>query len=330
VTESAAPPAFSEPTSHQQHLGILMSFWDEHACVSAAMSGVKSGTRAAVLLLAAVMGVAPVALAQEPPTLTNEQILSRSLADLKNSQVSQHLDQYSSTKRTSVERHEQIAGRSILLSHQREKEVSSRTTVPALESPQVVVRQQPLIQYASLPLSFEVNQGQTDRSVRFLAHSLGHAVYLTANEVVWVLSPARKDSAASLLQMHFLAANPNPQMEGVDELPGKTNYFTSNRQESWRTNIATYAKVKYRQVYRGVDLVFHGTGRQLEFDYVVAPGASPRNIRVRFEGAERIAITEHGDLRLVTRSGEVLFRRLQSPARPVRSTRTPRSPTTSP
>jgi hypothetical protein len=69
MTESVAAPAFSEPMSHQQHLGIMMSFWHEHACVPAAMSGVKSGTRTAVRLLAGVMGVTPGALAQEPPTL---------------------------------------------------------------------------------------------------------------------------------------------------------------------------------------------------------------------------------------------------------------------
>src|SRR5260370_10013945 len=109
--------------------------------------------------------------------------------------------------------------------------------------------------------------------------------------------------------MRPLAANPKPRLASLDELPGKANYFTSNRLESWRTNVATYAKIKYEQVYRGVDLVFHGNGRQLEFDYLVAPGADPRVIRVRFEGAEHLEITEQGNLRLETRSGEVLLHR---------------------
>ena len=106
MTESAAAPASSEPRPHKQLFGIIMGFWHQHACVSTTTSGTKSGTCAAVLLLVGVIGVAPRALAQEPPTLTDDQILSRSLAELKNSQVFQQLDQYSFTKRISVEGHD--------------------------------------------------------------------------------------------------------------------------------------------------------------------------------------------------------------------------------
>lgn len=184
-----------------------------------------------------------------------------------------------------------------------------RTDISIRENPQVLARRQTLVDYGRLPLSFEVNQGQAGRRVRFLAHNLGQTLYLTANEVVWVPSSAQKNSAVSSLRMRLLAANPKPRLVSLDELPGKANYFTNNRPESWRTNVATYAKIKYEQVYRGVDLVFHGNGRQLEFDYLVAPGADPLVICFRFDGAEHVEITEQGNLRLETRSGEVLLHR---------------------
>jgi len=66
---------------------------------------------------------------------------------------------------------------------------------------------------------------------------------------------------------------------GAEELPGKTNYFIGNDPKKWRTNVPTYAQVRYHDVYPGVDLVYYGNqGGQLEYDFVVAPGADPSAI----------------------------------------------------
>ena len=72
--------------------------------------------------------------------------------------------------------------------------------------------------------------------------------------------------------MKFVGANPAPQVVGVDELPGKSNYFIGNDPAKWQTNVPSYAKVKYEGVYPGVDLVYYGNQRQLEYDFVVALG----------------------------------------------------------
>ncbi|MBI4464852.1 MAG: SBBP repeat-containing protein [Acidobacteria bacterium] len=96
----------------------------------------------------------------------------------------------------------------------------------------------------------------------------------------------RKDVAdqGAVLRMRLVGANPAPEITGMEELPGKVNYFIGNDPEKWRTNVATYAKVLYEDVYPGIDVVYYGNQRQLEYDFVVAPGADPRAIRLAFLG----------------------------------------------
>ena len=81
--------------------------------------------------------------------------------------------------------------------------------------------------------------------------------------------------------MHLVGANANAPVSGVDELPGKSNYFIGNDPKKWRTNVANYAKVRYQNVYPGIDLVYYGNqGGRLEYDFVVAPGADPSAIKL--------------------------------------------------
>src|SRR5262245_26125041 len=146
--------------------------------------------------------------------------------------------------------------------------------------------------YGKLPLSFEANRGQTDGQVKFLSRGHGYGLYLTATETVLKL---RNES--SILRMKLLGANPRPKVAGVDQLPGKTNYFIGNDPKKWRKDIPTYAKVKYEAVYPGVDVVYYGAqGRELEYDFIVAPGADPKAIKLSFEGADKLELNEQGDL----------------------------------
>jgi hypothetical protein len=146
--------------------------------------------------------------------------------------------------------------------------------------------------YGKLPLSFEANRGQTDDQVKFLSRGHGYGLYLTATETV-----LRLRSESSVLRMKFLGANPRPQVAGVDLLPGKTNYFIGNDPRKWRKDVPTYAKVKYEAVYPGVDVVYYGAqGRELEYDFIVAPGADPKAIKLSFEGADKMELNDQGDL----------------------------------
>ena len=101
--------------------------------------------------------------------------------------------------------------------------------------------------------------------------------------------PSAKSADDVVLHMKLLGANPNSAVSGHDELPGKSNYFLGSDPSKWRTNVPTYAKVRYEDVYPGIDLVYYGNQRQLEYDLVVAPGADPRAIRLAFQ-----SIGSHG------------------------------------
>src|SRR5262249_24723966 len=91
-------------------------------------------------------------------------------------------------------------------------------------------------------------------------------------------------------------ANKQPEVGGEDELPGKTNYFIGNDPEKWRTNVSTYAKVRYKGVYPGIDMVYYGEGLQMEYDFDLAPGADSNLIRLRFEGDAGLSLERDGSL----------------------------------
>ena len=137
--------------------------------------------------------------------------------------------------------------------------------------------------YGKLPLGFEANAGQTDGQVKFLARGPGYSVFLTGNAAVLSLQNTANTGRiipGRLIRMKLVGANVNAGVLGADQLPGKTNYFIGNDPSKWRTHVPNYAEVKYADVFPGVDLVYHGNlSGQLEFDFVVAPGADPSAIR---------------------------------------------------
>ncbi len=154
--------------------------------------------------------------------------------------------------------------------------------------------------YGRLEMSFEKNQGQTDRQVKFLARGRGYDLFLTTGEAVLTLQNA------SVLRLSMLGANRAPTIEGEDLLPGKINYLIGDNAEQWHTNISTYRKVRYREIYPGVDVVYYGNQRQLEYDFVVAAGRDPGVIKFKLAGADRISLDdESGDLRLTVKDSEV-------------------------
>ena len=178
--------------------------------------------------------------------------------------------------------------------------------------------------YGKLPLSFEENLGQTAKEVRFVSHGNGYALFLTPQEAVISLqqsmpqnlSPlhrtayfrafrkARQAGRRSVLRMRLEGANLAAQIAGGDLLPGKVNYFIGNNPKNWRTDVPSYARVKYAGIYPGVDLVFYGNQRRLEYDFVVAPGADPKAIELSLKGAQKLWINPKGDLILSIRAAK--------------------------
>src|SRR5438876_6279720 len=179
--------------------------------------------------------------------------------------------------------------------------------------------------YGKLPLYFEANQGQTDPQVRFLARGGGQTLFLTSTEAVLVLTKADSQAQGpqrpliipvaaragrqAVLRMAFAGASPQPRIAGQRELAGKVNYFIGNDPAKWRTNVPTYAAVRYEGLYPGIDLVYYGNNRELEYDLVVAPGADPSQISLRFKGADKLEVDAQGDLVLHTAVGGIHQRR---------------------
>ena len=171
----------------------------------------------------------------------------------------------------------------------------------------------------ALPLSFEVNRGQTDPRINYLARAGGYTLFLTAQDAVFALrsssQPAAKETApksdlhrttlaasrgcqedlAGAIRLHLSGGNPRAQIAAGHQLPGRSNYFIGNDPREWRTDVPQYARVSYRNVYPGVSLAFYGVQRQLEFDFIVAPGASPAPIRLGVSGADGIAHRRCGE-----------------------------------
>src|SRR5262245_25200964 len=150
--------------------------------------------------------------------------------------------------------------------------------------------------YGKLPLNFEINQGQTSPQVKFLARGNRYQLFLTSNEAVLVLNKAAAEQRSDVLKLKLMGANLEPQITGEGELPAKSNYLVGNDPRQWRTNVANYAKVKYDDIYPGIDMVYYGNGRQLEYDFIVAAGADPSRIKLSVEGARKMRLDERGDL----------------------------------
>lgn len=197
----------------------------------------------------------------------------------------------------------------------------------------------------SLPLAFEANQGQTDPTVKYMARGSGYTVFLTESEAIFALQSATSAANAQATGRHSVGAsrqsatevraeesrtaqsqtrsqtkdqgaairltlvggNPQPPIAASSPLPGHSNYFIGNDRSQWHADVAQFARVSYRNVYPGVDMAFYGGQKQLEFDFIVAPGASASPIRLGVSGADRIATDDSGNLVLASAAGNVLL-----------------------
>lgn len=185
--------------------------------------------------------------------------------------------------------------------------------------------------YGNLPLSFEPNVGQADSRVQFISHTGGHTLLLTGQEAVLVMNApesnaanrfrrerglgiapsrsTRPESSPSVLHMSFEGAASASRIVGERLLPGKLNYFVGNDPNKWRTGVPTYAAVEYKKIYPGIDLLFYGNGRALEYDLNVQPGADPGVIALHFAGNSSLKTDSAGNLLVRLTPGEIELRR---------------------
>jgi hypothetical protein len=152
--------------------------------------------------------------------------------------------------------------------------------------------------YANLPISFEANIGQADAAVKFLAHGSSGDFLLTRSEAWLTVQKRGEENGPRLLRLRLAGANADSELEGLDPLAGKANYILGNDSSRWHTDVPTFARVKYHEVYPGVDLIYYGNQQKLEYDFIVRPGASPNAIALEFAGADKISLDAEGDLLL--------------------------------
>ena len=206
---------------------------------------------------------------------------------------------------------------------------SSRASEPVSVSPMTPrpAKAEITDQYGKLPLSFESNEDQTNRDVKFLSRGLGYDLFLTATGAVLNLQkprppadkfkpPASTDqkfsnptSETTVLRLRMIDANSQSNPVGEDQLPGKINYLVGDDPDKWRVNIPTYRKVHYTEIYPKVDLVYYGNQSELEYDFVVAPGGDVQAIRFQIEGSGRMTLDSAGDLHLAVEQSEVALRK---------------------
>ena len=167
-------------------------------------------------------------------------------------------------------------------------------------------------------LAFEPNQGQADPAVKFLARGRGYGLFLTPTETLMVLVPqdrgglgGRRPGAMAapiqpprVVRMRLEGADANSRLVGVDQRPGRSHYLVGQPGQ-WRRDVPTFARVHRAGVYPGISLEFYGTERQLEYDFVVAPGADPHAVVMAFEGADALRLDAEGNLVITTTVGEL-------------------------
>jgi len=160
--------------------------------------------------------------------------------------------------------------------------------------------------FAGLPLIFEPNQGQanldpSDARARFMARGSGYSLFLGSQGATLSLVAGRSNDRSihsqnqvhvNSLEMKLAGANPRAVVTGSDSLPGKSNYFIGNDPAKWRSGVPQFARVRYENIYPGINLVFYGNQGHLEYDFQIAPGADPAQAELQFNGAKRLELQD--------------------------------------
>lgn len=173
-----------------------------------------------------------------------------------------------------------------------------------------------LSQVLRSPIAFEPNHGQFGKQIKFATHGRGYQLAVSGTETLISLKrsgnaqdPTEKQAKASEVRMKLLGSNKQASVRGEKQLASRTNYFLGDAKDKWRRDVPNFSQVRCAGVYPGVDLVYYGNQQELEYDFVVSPGADPSDIVLGFDGASAAKVSKNGDLVLRTPGGEILHRK---------------------
>ncbi len=163
----------------------------------------------------------------------------------------------------------------------------------------------------STPLRFEPAVAKTGNTAGFVARGPGYAVAVSPKSMRLALA-GRRESHSVSVRMDVVGANPTAEGKGLEALPSKSHYLIGNDPDGWRRNVPHYSRVKFKQVYPGIDMIYRGLEREgsagparLEYDFIVAPGADPSLIELSFDGFDKLRLDDGGGLVLSTPAGEL-------------------------
>jgi hypothetical protein len=174
--------------------------------------------------------------------------------------------------------------------------------------------------YEKQPLSFIENQGQVNNTVCYYSKGKNGSIYFTKDAIVYdLLSPLQeKDKNSSMLEQDKqkacnrftftikpVGANRDVRLYAKDKTSGRVNYLLGNNPERWHTNIPLYNSITYRELYKGIDLTIYGTNNQMEYDFIVSPGADPGLISLACEGIDALSVDKKGNLLIKTPLGNL-------------------------
>ncbi len=172
--------------------------------------------------------------------------------------------------------------------------------------------------FGKIPLYFIPNRGQTDSRALFSARAEGFTLWATRDGLLFdqrghgtravspgAYGPEQLCSRGMVTSLMFLGSQPDVEVSAEDETPHRANFFLGGDPERWRTDVPTTSAIRYRSLYPGIDLKVYGVGRQVEYDWVVAPGADPAGIRFRYDRARETRLDAEGNLIVGSAAGEI-------------------------
>ena len=187
--------------------------------------------------------------------------------------------------------------------------------------------------YGKIPLAFTLNQGQTDSQVKFTSAGNGCSMFFTPTGTTFLLSRETEQSVAKrsvkisaedmtptadtereyesfAAKTVFVDANQNPEVVGEERLAWNNNYFIGSEPAKWQTDVPNYGKIRMKEVYSGIDLVYYGNKNHIKYDFVVKPGENPSQIVLKYDlgadGGNSLSINANGELVVKTPLGDII------------------------
>lgn len=167
-----------------------------------------------------------------------------------------------------------------------------------------VVRTPTLARIDAAPLRFEANRGQMDASVRFVTRSRNYSTFLTDDAMILALPTAAASGSAEMVRLRFVGANAGT-MVGEEPVAGAAHYLRGQDPAAWLIDVPAYSRIRRASLFPGIDLIYYGNGRRLEYDLHVSPGADPGAVVFNVEGGEALSLAADGDLVISTSSGDL-------------------------